>query len=97
MGLDAATADAALGTLRELRADSAAAWRDLEFTGAVQARLDGVGVLAAEDARRMGAVGPAARAAGIREDARSWSPQLAYDGFLPASPPAASGDAAARA
>ena len=40
------------GTLRELRADAAAAWRELEFAGSLQARLDGVGVL---DARRRAA------------------------------------------
>ncbi len=94
--LDAAAADAALGSLRELRADSAAAWRDLEFTAPVQARLDGVGVLGAQDALRLGAVGPAARAAGVREDVRAWSPRLAYDGFVPAAPPQASGDVGAR-
>ena len=95
-GLDAACADTALGSLRELRTDSAAAWRDLEFTGAVHARLDGVGVLGSQAALRLGATGPAARAAGLREDARAWSPHLSYDGFLPASPPEASGDVAAR-
>ncbi len=94
--LDASSADAARGALRELHADTAAAWRELEFAGSVQARLGGVGVLALADAQRLGAVGPAARAAGIREDARSASPRLAYDGFVPAAPDAASGDVAAR-
>ncbi|MGP0101961.1 MAG: NADH-quinone oxidoreductase subunit C [Solirubrobacteraceae bacterium] len=94
--LDASSADGARGALRELHADTAAAWRELEFAGSVQARLDGVGVLAHADAQRLGAVGPAARAAGIREDARSASPRLAYGGFSSASPPAASGDVAAR-
>jgi Ni,Fe-hydrogenase III large subunit len=82
--LAATAAGAALGHLRELRVDSAAAWRELEFTSSLQARLGGIGVLGADDARRLGAVGPAARAAGIREDARSTSPRLAYDGFTPA-------------
>jgi Ni,Fe-hydrogenase III large subunit len=94
--LDASSTDAARGALRELHADTAAAWRELEFAGSVHARLDGVGVLALADAQRLGAVGPAARAAGIREDVRSASPRLAYDGFTPASPAAASGDVAAR-
>ncbi|MGO9320559.1 MAG: NADH-quinone oxidoreductase subunit C [Solirubrobacteraceae bacterium] len=94
--LDASSTDAARGALRELHADAAAAWRELEFAGSVQARLDGVGVLAHADAQRLGAVGPAARAAGIREDVRIASPRLAYDGFTPASPTAASGDVAAR-
>ncbi len=96
VALDASSTDAARGALRELRADTAAAWRELEFAGSMQARLDGVGVLAHADAQRLGAVGPAARAAGIREDVRGASPRLAYDGFTVASPPAASGDVAAR-
>jgi Ni,Fe-hydrogenase III large subunit len=96
VALDTSSADAAQGALRELHADTAAAWRELEFAGSMQARLDGVGVLALTDAQRLGAVGPAARAAGIREDARSASPRLAYDSFTVASPPAASGDVAAR-
>ncbi len=79
-----------------LRTDSAAAWRELEFTGSLQARLEGIGVLSGEDARRLGAVGPAARAAGIREDARSASPRLAYDGFAAAGLADASGDVGAR-
>jgi Ni,Fe-hydrogenase III large subunit len=94
--LDASRADASLGELRELHADTAAAWRELEFTGSLQARLHGIGVLGPLDARRLGAVGPAARAAGIREDARSASPRLAYDGFTPASLLAPIGDVASR-
>ncbi len=96
LALDASSTDAARGALRELHADTAAAWRELEFAGSMQARLDGVGVLALADAQRLGAVGPAARAAGIREDVRSTSPRLAYDGFTLASPPTATGDVAAR-
>ncbi len=94
--LDAAAAGATLGDLRELRVDSASAWRELEFTSSLQARLDAIGVLGADDARRLGAVGPAARAAGIRDDARSTSPRLAYDGFTPASLRAPAGDVASR-
>ena len=94
--LDATAAGATLGDLREQRVDSASAWRELEFTSSLQARLDGIGVLGADDARRLGAVGPAARAAGIREDARSTSPRLAYSGFTPASLQAPTGDVASR-
>jgi Ni,Fe-hydrogenase III large subunit len=94
--LDASATDATRGALRELHADTALAWHELEFAGSLQARLDGVGLLALADARRLGAVGPAARAAGSREDARSASPRLAYEGFTPASPPTPSGDVAAR-
>jgi Ni,Fe-hydrogenase III large subunit len=94
--LDAATRDAARGELRELRDDAAAAWRSLEFTGPLQARLDGVGVLDATDAARLGACGPAARAAGLRADVRSHSPRLAYEDFAPAAPREPTGDVAAR-
>ena len=95
--LDATHADAALRrAARAAASTAAAAWRELEFTGSLQARLDGIGVLGADDARRLGAVGPAARAAGIREDARSTSPRLAYDGFTPASLRAPTGDVASR-
>ena len=76
--------------------DSRAAWRELEFAGSLQARLGGVGVLGSDDALRLGAVGPAARAAGIREDVRTLAPRLAYDGFTPAAPHTAAGDVEAR-
>ncbi len=94
--LDASQAAAARGRLRELQADTAAAWRELEFTGSLRARCDGIGILTAGDARRLGAVGPAARAAGVREDARSASPRLAYDGFMPASLRTPTGDVGSR-
>jgi Ni,Fe-hydrogenase III large subunit len=94
--LDAASTDVTRTQLGALRADFAAAWRELGFAGSLQARLGGVGVLEPEDALRLGAVGPAARAAGIREDVRSSSPRLAYDGFAPAAPAAPTGDVTAR-
>ena len=94
--LDAAQADRARCRLRELQTDTAAAWRELEFTGSMQARLEEIGVLGADDARRLGALGPAARAAGIREDARSTSRHLAYEGFTPASLHTPKGDVGAR-
>ncbi len=94
--LDASSTDATRGALRELHADTAAAWRELEFAGSLQARFDGVGVLGTADALRLGAVGPAARAAGIREDVRGASPRLAYDDFTPASLAEPTGDVGAR-
>jgi Ni,Fe-hydrogenase III large subunit len=94
--LDVAAVDAMRAQLRELRTDSRAAWRELEFAGSLQARLSGVGVLGRDDALRLGAVGPAARAAGIREDVRTLAPRLAYDGFTPAAPHAPAGDVEAR-
>jgi Ni,Fe-hydrogenase III large subunit len=96
LSVDGTTAAAALADLRDLRADAAAGWRDLEFAGPVQARLDGVGILTHDDALRLGAVGPAARAAGVHPDVRSDSPQLWYPDFTPATLTAATGDVAAR-
>ncbi len=90
---EAAAARARLSALRE---DAAAAWRELEFAGSLQARLGGVGVLTFEDARRLGAVGPAARASGAAGDAREDAERLWYAGFVPARPRTPSGDVAAR-
>ena len=47
-------------------------------------------------AERLGATGPAARAAGLAHDVRATSPRLAYDGFEPAVPERAAGDVQAR-
>ncbi|MGD9734667.1 MAG: NADH-quinone oxidoreductase subunit C [Solirubrobacterales bacterium] len=91
-----AAADAR-GTLAELAADAAGAWREVAFAASVQERLGGVGVLAVEDAVELGAVGPAARASGVNLDVRSASPGLWYGpAFAPARPTTASGDVAAR-
>ena len=43
-----------------------------------------------------GASGPAARASGLEEDARATSPNLAYDGFVPAIQTRALGDVQGR-
>jgi Ni,Fe-hydrogenase III large subunit len=94
--LDSRAVDAARAALGELRTDAAAAWRELEFAGSLQRRLDGVGVLDRDAATRLGAVGPAARASGVRSDARSESPRLWYGGFAPAAPREPTGDVAAR-
>lgn len=97
LAADRAAVETARGELRELRADAAATWRELEFAGSLQARLNAVGVLSHHAALRLGASGPAARAAGVPTDARSHSPRLWYDGdFRPASPRESSGDVAAR-
>jgi Ni,Fe-hydrogenase III large subunit len=92
--------DAAAAAMREelarLRADFARGWHELQFAGSAQERFAGVGRVTADVARRLGAVGPAARAAGVAIDARSCSPRLWYSGFKPARPPEAAGDVAAR-
>jgi Ni,Fe-hydrogenase III large subunit len=94
--LDSGGADAAREALRELRVDAAAAWRELEFAGSLHARLGGVGVLEHADALALGASGPAARAAGVRTDARGEHSRLWYGEFTPAAPREATGDVAAR-
>jgi Ni,Fe-hydrogenase III large subunit len=82
--------------LRAVREEHATTWRELQFVVSLQERLTGVGVLEHEDAVRLGAVGPAARAAGVARDARSDSPRLWYGEFRAAAPPVAVGDVASR-
>ncbi|HKI66550.1 MAG TPA: NADH-quinone oxidoreductase subunit C [Solirubrobacterales bacterium] len=97
LDLPSPVVDRARGELRELQQDTARAWREIQFAPSVQARLEGVGVLGHDDAVRLGAVGPAARAAGVMVDTRSASPELWYGGsFSVAVPPGARGDVAAR-
>jgi Ni,Fe-hydrogenase III large subunit len=71
-------------------------WRELQFAISLQERLGGVGVLTREAAERHGAVGPAARASGLRRDTRSASPRLCYAGFHPVALSEPTGDVAAR-
>ncbi|HWV85521.1 MAG TPA: NADH-quinone oxidoreductase subunit C [Capillimicrobium sp.] len=96
LAISASAAAELRSALGELRDETRRAWRELQFAGSVQERFDGVGVLELEDARRLGAVGPAARAAGVAIDARTDAPRLAYRDVLPALPPRADGDVAAR-
>ena len=88
--------EAARAELDELRRRAASGWRELAFNSSFQDRLPDIGVVAAEDAERLGAVGPAARAAGRAEDVRAVSPRLAYDGFEPVVPERPAGDVQAR-
>ena len=82
--------------LRALEQEQRVIWRELRFAGSLQDRLGGVGQLTKDDATRLGAVGPSARAAGVERDTRSESPRLSYSGFVPARSGQASGDVAAR-
>ena len=79
-----------------LRRDADRGWRELLFNASFQDRLPDIGIVTAADAARLGAVGPAARAAGLSEDVRASSPRLAYDGFEPVVPERAVGDEQAR-
>lgn len=91
-----AQAHAAREELQALSQEQRRAWRELRFAASLQDRLDGVGLLTRTDAERLGAVGPVARAAGVRHDTRGESPRLAYSPFEPASLPTATGDVGAR-
>ena len=82
--------------LRAVRDEHATTWRQLQFVVSLQQRLADVGVLTREAAERLGAVGPTARAAGLRHDVRSQSPRLWYGDFRPVTPALASGDVASR-
>ena len=82
LSLDAARCADARETLERIRADAARAWRSLLFNGSFQDRLAGVGVLDATAALTLGAVGPAARASGLADDARAVPDgRLSYDGL----------------
>jgi Ni,Fe-hydrogenase III large subunit len=87
---------AAREELRTLDEEQRRLWRELQFAGSVQDRLGDVGRLTREDAVRLGAVGPSARAAGVHQDTRSESPRLLYGELVPATPEYAGGDVAAR-
>jgi Ni,Fe-hydrogenase III large subunit len=89
-------ARAAADEVATLRADFRRGWRELRFNRSFQDRLPDIGVVDAAAATRLGAVGPAARAAGLADDLRRNSPRLAYDGFEPVRPERAAGDVQAR-
>ena len=94
--LDRSTVRAARDVLSALRREAELGWQSLLDNLSFQDRLPGIGVLTPEEARRLGTVGPALRAAGIGDDVRSHSPRLAYEGFEPASQEASDGDVRAR-
>jgi Ni,Fe-hydrogenase III large subunit len=96
LSLGAEDVRAAREEIAALAAESARSWRELLFNASFQDRLPDIGVVDAGDAERLGAVGPAARAAGIAEDVRAASPRLAYAGFDPIVPKRAAGDVRAR-
>jgi Ni,Fe-hydrogenase III large subunit len=94
--LSADQVQAARAELVELRRGAASGWRELVFNGSFQDRLPEIGVVDAEMAARLGAVGPAARAAGLAEDVRETADRLGYDGFTAVVPERAAGDVQAR-
>jgi len=94
--LDDAAIRLARDEIAALQSESARSWRELLFNASFQDRLPDIGVVSAAEAERLGAVGPAARAAGLAEDVRASSERLSYDGFEPVVPKRAAGDVRAR-
>ncbi len=94
--LDRAEVALARTTLDRVRVEASRAWHDLLFNASFMDRMPDIGVVEADAAVALGAVGPAARASGLRTDVRSTSPGLAYDGFEPASLRRPAGDVQAR-
>ncbi len=83
--------------LDAMRVAADAGWRDLEFNTSFQDRLDKIGIIDAASAHRLGVVGPAARAAGVADDARATSTYPAYADLVPVTAAIATGDVNARA
>jgi Ni,Fe-hydrogenase III large subunit len=96
LDLDSERVGTARAELRELGREARSGWRELVFNASFQDRLPDIGVVDSGDVARLGAVGPAARAAGVAEDVRASSPCLAYDGFEAVVPERAIGDVQAR-
>ena len=94
--VDASAVAAARAELESIRVESQSAWRELLFNASFQDRLPGIGIVTYDDALALGVTGPAARAAGVAEDARTASPRLAYGEFVPAAPRRVEGDVQAR-
>jgi len=94
--LPTAEADAIRRELAALRDEVRRGRRELDFAGSLQDRLAGVGIVGRDDVRRLGGVGPAARASGEPADVRADAPRLWYSGFTPAVGDGATGDVAAR-
>jgi Ni,Fe-hydrogenase III large subunit/Ni,Fe-hydrogenase III component G len=63
----------------EVEREAGALVKAIQDDDALVSRLKGVGMLAADEVRAMGAVGPVARASGIPLDARRDHPYAAYD------------------
>src|SRR4029077_14698452 len=81
LDLGDATVRGARDTLHALRDEADRGTRELLFNRSFQERLPDIGVGDAAALARLGTVGPGARAAGLPDDARAVSPELAYAGF----------------
>ena len=87
---------AAREQLTTIRAKTAIGWHALLSNFSFQDRLPDIGVVNIENAHRLGTVGPAARASGIPDDARTNSTRLAYEDFEAAMPERPDGDVRTR-
>ena len=96
LAIDGDRVRAARDELAELRRQARRGWRELSFNSSFRDRLPDISVVTAADVERLGAVGPAARAAGVAADVRATSPRLAYDDFRPVVADRAEGDVQAR-
>jgi Ni,Fe-hydrogenase III large subunit len=96
VALDSAASAFAREELESVRAESASGWRELVFNRSFDDRLVDIGVVRARDVRRLGATGPAARAAGVATDVRTASPRLAYDDFVAVTSSRGTGDVKSR-
>jgi Ni,Fe-hydrogenase III large subunit len=94
--LDNALVATARDELAALETATARGFRELRFNSSFQDRLPDVGIVTADDARRLGTTGPAARATGLPDDLRTTSPRLSYPGFIPVQAEPARGDVQAR-
>jgi Ni,Fe-hydrogenase III large subunit len=83
VAIDRDTMAAVRTELASLRHDAQKGWRELLFNASMQDRLLDVGTLTAGQARQLGTVGPAARAAGLTEDVRAAGDRLSYSDFTP--------------
>ncbi len=94
--IDTAAVRSTRDELETVRAEAARAWRELVFNASFEDRLPDIGIVTADDANQLGTVGPAARAAGLPEDARVGAAHLVYDGFEIATLDRPAGDVQAR-
>ena len=94
--LDVTTLRDAHAELDAIRTETERGGRELQFNASFQDRLPDIGILGREDVERLGSVGPAARAAGVSTDARTFSDRLEYPHFEPQTPEQPQGDVRAR-
>ena len=94
--LDAGDIRGCADEIAGLRSAAEVGWRELTFNSSFTGRLHGVGIVDAAAVARLGVVGPAARAAGVAQDARTASPYPGYQDFSPVLASTAAGDVAAR-